>query len=171
MTTRARILGAAVICAAATSLAACEGGPLPERDLAFQPLEGEWIACLNDGATDYSTGLLFFPDASFRTTTRTYATTDGTCGGAQTSVSHAPSTYELTGDVATRIGAGGRDVVAKQMNIENSFERVFTIVYADRETTPPVLYFGDLALDPLDDGTAPEKRPEVLSVSTALTGR
>jgi hypothetical protein len=170
MSARARRLGAA-FCVAATALAACEGGPLPEQDLAFQPLEGEWIACLNDGAGDYSRYMLFFPDASFRTTIRTYATTDGTCGGAETSAAHAAWRYELLGNVPTRIGPDGREVVAKQMDIADSLRTVYTIVYVDGQATPPVLYFGDLVLDSVLNGSAPAKRPEVLSVSTALTGR
>jgi hypothetical protein len=171
MTARSRIACGAAMCLAALALTACEGGPLGEVKLAFEPLGGEWTACRNDGAGDYSTNMLFFPDASFRTTTRTYATTDRTCAGAETSVSHTPSSYTLLADVPTKIGPDGRDVVAKQMNIESTFLRMFTIVYEDRTATPPVLYFGDLALDSLQDGTAPEKRPQVLSASTALTSQ
>jgi hypothetical protein len=171
MTARAWRACAAAMSIAAMLFAGCEDGPLAEQDLAFQPLSGQWIACLNEGAADFSTYMLFFPDASFRTTTRTYASADRTCGGTETSASHAPSTYTLLEDVPARIGPAGREVVAKQMNIENTFQRVFTIVYVDSQATPPVLYFGDLALDPLLDGTAPAKRPSVLSASTALTGQ
>jgi hypothetical protein len=163
--------GRAAALLAAIALAACEGGPLVQEDLAFQPLQGEWIACLNDGAGDYSKDVLFFPDASFRLTTRTYGTSDRTCAGTETSVSHVPRSYALLGDAPTRIGPDGREVVAKQMDIQGSFQTTYTIVYVDREATPAVLYFGDVALDPLEDGTAPARRPDVLSASTALTNR
>jgi hypothetical protein len=159
------------MCFAAIALTACESGPVVQEDLAFQPLSGEWFACLNDGAGDYSTHMLFFSDASFRTTTRTYGTTDRTCAGTEASATSAAWRYQLLGDVSTRIGPDGRDVVAKQMDILNSFQTVYTLVYIDRTAAPPVLYFGDLALDSLQDGTAPEKRPQVLSASTAFTSQ
>jgi hypothetical protein len=171
MTAQARRGRVVAMSFAVMTLAACEGGPLVQEKLSFEPLQGQWIVCLNGGAGDYSKYMLFFPDASFRTTTRTYTTTDRTCTGTETSVSHAPSTYRLVGDVSARIGPDGREVVAKQMNIENSYEIVYTIVYVDGEAAPAVLYFGDLALNPLQDGTAPERRPQVLSASTALTGQ
>jgi hypothetical protein len=168
MTARVRRVSAATMSIAAMLLAACESGPVVQEDLAFSPLQGEWIACRNDGAGDYTTYMLFFADASFRTTTRTYATIDRTCAGPETSASHVAWRYQLLGDVPTRIGPAGRDVVAKQMDIQDSFRTVYTLVYVDREATPAVLYFGDLALDPLADGTAPEKRPGVLSTSTVF---
>jgi hypothetical protein len=171
MTARARRGRVVAMSFAVMTLAACDGGPLVQEKLSFTPLEGEWIACRNDGAGDYSKYMWFFPDASFVTITRKYGTTDRTCTGAETSVSRVPSSYRLVGDVPSRIGPDGREVVAKQMNIENSFELVYTIVYVDGQATPPVLYLGDLALDPLQDGSAPERRPQVLSASTALTGQ
>jgi hypothetical protein len=171
MIARARGLAPAAACLAALALAGCEGGPIPEQDLAFEPLQGEWIGCLTDGAGDYTRHVVFFPDASFSTTTRRYATTDGSCAGAETGVSHAAWRYGLLGDVPSRIGADGRDVLARQMDAENSADRVFTIVYVDREAVPAVLYFGDLVLDPVEDGTAPDRRPDVLSVATALTSQ
>jgi hypothetical protein len=115
--------------------------------------------------------MLFFADGSFRLTTRTFATSDRSCSGAETSVAHAPLSYRLLGDAQTRIGPDGREVVGRQMNIEDTQTRVFTIIYVDSESTPQVLYFGDLALNPTLDGTAPEKRPDVLSTSSALTSR
>jgi hypothetical protein len=168
MTARSRSARVAAMSFAAVALAACEGPPIEE--LSFEPLSGEWIACQNDGAADSSRHLLFYPD-SFSSTTRRYGTTNGTCAGAETGVSHEIWRYRLTGDLTAQVGAAGRDVVAKQMDIEDSFRTVYTIVYVDQEATPPVLYFGDLALDSLQDGTTPEKRPHVLSASTALTSR
>jgi hypothetical protein len=168
MTARSRIARVAAMSFAAMALAACEGPPIEE--LSFEPLSGEWIACQNDGAADSSRHLLFYPD-SFSSTTRRYGTTDGTCAGAETGVSHEIWRYSLAGEAPAQIGTGGREVLAKQMNIENSFQTVFTIVYVDQQATPPLLYFGDLALDSLQDGTAPAKRPHVLSASTAFTSR
>jgi hypothetical protein len=169
MIARARGLASVATCFATLALAGCEGGPIPERELSFEPLQGEWIGCLTDAAGDYTRHVVFFPDASFITTTRRYTTSDGSCAGAETSVSHAAWRYGLLGDVPARIGATGRDVVARQMDAENSADRLFTIVYVDRDTTPAVLYFGDLALDPVEDGTTPDRRPDVLSEATALT--
>jgi hypothetical protein len=152
---------------AAMTLAACEA-PLGEVDPPVDFLGGEWVGCLNDGTADYSRRMIFYPD-SFSTTTRTYATTDRTCGGAETSASNEIWRYRLAGSVPAQIGAAGTEVLAREMNIENSFETLFTIVYVDEQASSSLLYFGDLSLDPLQDGTAPEKRPDVLSGSTALT--
>lgn len=167
MTARARGASVAVTCFAVMTLA-CEA-PLGPVEPSSEPLQGEWIACLNDGAGDYTRQLRFYPD-SFASTTRTFATADRTCAGAETGTSNEIWRYRLGEEVAARIEGVGAEVLAREMNIENSFESLFTIVYIDRLATPPLLYFGDLAFDPLQDGTAPEKRPDVLSASPVLIG-
>ncbi len=154
---------------AAMTFVACDG-PLVSEELKFEPLQGEWIACLNDGAGDYTKHLLFYPD-SFASTSRTYTTTDRTCAGAETGVSYEIWRYRLTAEASARIGTDGPEVLAKAMSIENSFVTVFTIVYVDGQASPASLYFGDLTLDPLRDGTTPEKRPNVLSAATVFTER
>jgi hypothetical protein len=167
MTARARGASVAAMSFAVMTLA-CEA-PLGPVEPSSEPLQGEWIACLNDGAGDYTRQLRFYPD-SFASTTRTFATTDRTCAGAETGTSDEIWRYRLGEQVTASIEGVGAEVLAREMNIENSFESLFTIVYIDRLATPPLLYFGDLAFDPLQDGTAPEKRPDVLSASPVLIG-
>lgn len=153
---------------AALSLAACEA-PLGPADPPTEFLRGDWTACLNDGAQDYSKRMAFYSD-SFSTLTHTYATTDGTCGGAETSTSNEIWRYRLGRAAPALLGAAGTEVPAREMNVENSFVTLFTIVYVDEQATPPRLYLGDLAFDPAQDGSAPDKRPRLLAASTALTG-
>lgn len=153
---------------AAMILAACED-PLLEQ-VSFEPLTGEWTVCLNDGTGDHTEHLIFYSD-SFSSTRRTYASTDGTCAGPEIGSSREIWRYVITGDATARIGTTGREVVAKQMTIEDSFETVFTIVYVDGDANPSLLYFGDLEVDPSRDGTTAEKRPDVLSETPVFTSR
>ncbi len=157
--------------AVAITLASC--GPLPGAvDTPTDVLKGDWIACLNagNGSADQSQRIVFYPD-SFSKTTQTYATTDRTCGGAATGKTSEIWRYKLTGTVSAQIGAGGTVVPARQIDIANSFVTVYSIVFADETANPARLYFGDLALDPAQDGSAPSKRPSLLSASSALTAR
>lgn len=151
---------------AAMVLTACEV-PLGPAEPTSEPLSGAWKACLNDGGADYTRHMYFYPD-SFAAATRTYATADGTCAGAETSASSEIWRYRLEQNVTARLG--GIEVLAREMNMQNSFETLFTIVYVDEQATPPTLYFGDVALDPAHDGTAPERRPDVLSETPVLVG-
>jgi hypothetical protein len=169
MTERARTMRLAAMGIAAVALTACET-PLGPADVSSDNLSGQWIACLNDGAGDYGRSMNFYPD-SYAAITRTYATTDRTCAGAETGSSTEIWRYVLTGTATARIGPSGTEVLARQLTVENSFVTLYTLVYVDEQSVPPVLYLGDLALDPLKDGTSPEKRPEVLSATTALTSR
>lgn len=155
----------------AAHLAAC-GVSGVDEDPWNDPLAGEWTGCLNDGAGDYSRRMVFYAD-SFSSTTRRFSTTDGTCGGTETGASTEIWRLRIGADVPAQLGAVGTavTVTARELNLQNSFETLFTIVYVDDAATPRLLYFGDLALDPLQDGTSPEKRPDLLSVSSALVGR
>jgi hypothetical protein len=128
-----------------------------------------WVACLNDGTEDRSRSFAFYPDASFSVTTRAHATADGTCGGASSVSSYEAWSYRLGSTITAFVGEAGTEVLARSIDMRRQLETVYTIVYLDSHVTPPVLYFGDLALDPARDGTTPEKRPDVLS-STMLTG-
>jgi hypothetical protein len=112
--------------------------------------------------------MVFYAD-SYSSTTSTYSTDDGTCGGAQTSASTEIWRFRLGGELPARVGAAGTEVMARAITLQNSFETVFTIVYVDEEPTPRRLYFGDLSADPLQDGTAPARRPAVLATAAALT--
>lgn len=162
-----RSVGVALVLGA-VSLGGCEPGlapPAPSGDV----LDGRWLACLNDGAGDYSKSLSFFPDASFLIVTRTHATTDGTCG-AETSLAREAWRYELGRETPAAVGADGAAVVANEITLYGSVVR-YSIVYVDGVATPPKLYFGDLALDPARDGTAPDRRPDVLAASGALSAR
>lgn len=157
----------AAVALVATALAACE--PLPgSSGGATDFLKGDFVACLNDGTHDYTKRVVFYPD-SLSILTHAYATADRTCGGAETGATSEIWRYTLAGTVTARIGAAGTQVLARAINLENSFVKVFTIAYIDEQASPDRLYFGDLA-DPLD-GSAPEKRPLVLSATTALTSR
>jgi hypothetical protein len=153
----------------AMNVAACGVSGL-DGDPWNDPLAGEWTGCLTGGAGDYSRRMFFYAD-SFSSTTRTFSTTDGSCGGAETSASTEIWRFRLGPEVPAQVGATGTAVIARELNLQNSFETLFTIVYVDEATTPRLLYFGDLALDPLQDGTAPEKRPDLLSPSTVLTSQ
>ena len=164
-----RWTGVAALTFAAMVLAACET-PLGPAEPSSDPLSGEWVACLNDGGADYARHMLFFPD-SLADTTRGYATTDGTCGGAETGATSEIWRYRLEQSVPAHLGPDGAEVLAREMNLQNSFETVYTLVYVDAVADPPRLYFGDLTLDPAQDGTAPEKRPDLLSPSPALVGQ
>jgi hypothetical protein len=159
----------AVLQAVALSVTAC-GVSGVEGDPWNDPLAGEWVGCLNEGAGDYGRRMYFYAD-SFSSTTSTYSTNDRTCGGTETSVATEIWRFALGEQVTAQVGSAGTAVTARQINLQNSFETLFTIVYVDEQSTPRLLYFGELALDPLQDGSAPEKRPEVLSVATTLAGQ
>jgi hypothetical protein len=150
-------------------LAGCET-PLGPPEISGGTLSGEWVACLNEGGADQSRTIVFYSD-SFASTTRTFATTDGTCGGAETASAREPWRYRLADPISAQLGPSGASVAARELNVENSFETVFTIVYVDEASDPRVLYLGDLAFDPLQDGSAPERRPAVLSASPIFTSR
>jgi hypothetical protein len=166
---RDRRVSVVVVTFAAMILAACEV-PLGPAEPSTEPLSGEWVACLNDGGADYARHMFFYPD-SLTDTTRGYATMDGTCGGAETGASSEIWRYRLEQNVPAHLGPNGTEVLAREMNLQNSFETLYTLVYVDALSSPPVLYFGDLTLDPAQDGTAPEKRPDLLAPSSALVGQ
>lgn len=163
--------GKAVVVAAgvaAVVLSGCEV-PLGPPEAAGDVLEGVWVACESDGAGDRSRSFAFYPDASFSVTTRTHTTTDRTCGGTSALSSYEAWRYRIGPGVTAFVGNPATEVLARSIDMTRQLQTVYSIVYLDSHATPAVLYFGDLALDPARDGTAPEKRPEVLS-TTALTG-
>lgn len=161
---------AVVAVSLAASIAGCEGEVDADVDPSLDPLRREWSACFSDAAGDYRRTVYFYPD-SYSSTTRTYSTSDGTCGGAETGSSMEIWRFRLAAEVPARIASeSGPEVVAREMNVQNSAETVFTIVYVDAQAVPPRLYLGDVELDPLEDGTSVEKRPDVLSASTVLVG-
>jgi hypothetical protein len=165
---RAGVVAAGV--AAAIGLAGCEV-PMAPEDPPGGVLQGQWVACLDDGAADRSRTIGFYPDASFSVTTRVHATTDRTCGGEGAFVSYEAWRYRLGTEITAFVGPEGTQVLAKSIDLtQGAGTTVYSIVYVDSRATPAVLYFGDLAFDPALDGTAPEKRPDVLAASTALTG-
>lgn len=153
----------------ATSVTAC-GVSGVDEDPWNDPLAGEWVGCLSDGAGDQSRRMYFYAD-SFSLETRTHASADGSCRGAETSSALEIWRFRLGADVPAQVGAAGTEVVARELNLQSSSETLFTIVYVDEAATPRLLYFGDLARDPLQDGTAPEKRPDLLAPTTALAGQ
>lgn len=165
----ARARSAAMAAGLAAISLACET-PLGPEAASGETLSGEWVACRNDGAADQLRVVQFFPD-SFSSTTRTYATRDGSCGGGETGAAREIWRYTLKGAVPARIGDAGLEVLARELDVENSFETVFTIVYVDETVTPSLLYLGDLSSDPLLDGTAPDRRPRLLSASDPLAGQ
>ncbi len=169
MTVWARWAAVVVVSAMATTLGGCES-PLGPPATSGDVLAGRWTACLNDGAGDFRKSMTFYPDASYLLVTQTYATADRTCGGAETAAAkYEVWTCALGQEVPAYIGAAGTPVTAREMNSMSSRATIYSIVYQDAHATPPLLYFGDLKLDPALDGTAPTKRPDVLATS-ALTG-
>jgi hypothetical protein len=161
--------GMAAASLAVMALGACEP-PLGSVGASGDSLKGDFQACLNDGTHDYTRRVVFYPD-SLTIITHAYATTGTTCGGAQASVSSEIWRYTLAGTVTAPIGEpAGTQVLAREMNLENSYVKVFTIVYVDEQATPARLYLGDLA-NPLLDGSAPDRRPQILSAATVLVGR
>ncbi|HEX9049894.1 MAG TPA: hypothetical protein VF841_05110 [Anaeromyxobacter sp.] len=168
MTDWGRRAAGVVAAVLAVSLGGCES-PLGPPATSSDVLSGDWSACLNDGTGDHATTLNFYPDASYLLARRTFATTDRTCGGAQTGATYEAWRYRLGNEVPANIGPGGTPVTAREIDIMNSRVTIYSIVYEDIHATPQVLYFGDLALDPALDGSAAAKRPNVLSATTSLS--
>lgn len=165
----ARRVAAVTVAAAATTLGGCEtpiGPPAASGDV----LAGRWTACLNDGAGDFRKTMSFYPDASYLLVTQTYGTTDRSCGGAETAApKYEAWNYRLGQEVPAYIGPAGTPVTAREMNVMGALGTTYSIVYQDAHATPPLMYFGDLKLDPALDGTDPTKRPAVLGTG-ALSG-
>lgn len=154
--------------ALAVTLGGCES-PLGPAAVSGEVLSGGWTACLGDGNGDRSTTFVFYPDASYLLTAKTYATTDRTCGGAETGARYEAWRYSIGKEVAAYIGPNGTPVTAREINLMNSLVTIYSIVYQDAHASPPVMYLGDVALDPALDGSAATKRPDVLS-TTGLSG-
>lgn len=169
MTDWGRRAAVVVAGALALGLGGCES-PLGPPAVSSDLLTGEWAACLNDGAGDHMTTILFYPDASYLSANRTFATADATCGGAQTGARYGSWRYTLGNSVPAYLGTAAATVTAREIDIMNSVQTIYSIVYTDAGATPHVLYFGDLAADPALDGTAPTRRPQALSATTALSG-
>jgi hypothetical protein len=131
-------------------------------------LQGDWRACQNDGTADVTRTMRFYSD-SYGLSTQTFPTTNTSCAGTATSSTYQPWRYTLGSEVAATVGPGGTPVAARTINIMNSFTTTYSIVWVDQASSPARMYFGDLAADPALDGTAPEKRPTVLSVATSLS--
>jgi hypothetical protein len=153
----------------ALSTGACGVSGVDERPW-DDPLAGEWTGCLNDGAGDYSRRMVFYAD-SFSSTTQRFSTSDESCGGAASGAATEIWRMRIGANVPAQLGATGAEVLARELNLQNSFETLFTIVYVDESVTPRLLYFGDLAGDPLQDGTAPNRRPDLLAPTSVLVGR
>ncbi len=168
MTDWARRTTVLALAALAVTLGGCES-PLGPPAVSGEVLSGAWTACLNDGKGDHSTTMVFYPDASYLLATKTYATTDRTCGGTETGARYEAWRYTLGNEVPAYIGPNGTPVTAREINLMNSLVTIYSIVYQDAHASPPVMYLGDVALDPALDGTAATKRPDVLS-TTGLSG-
>jgi hypothetical protein len=167
MTDWARRMAVVAVGALALVSGGCEP-PLAPPAVSTDVLNGEWAGCAAGGAGDQLTAILFYPDASYLLTKRTYGTTDGTCGGAQTAARYESWGYALGNAVSASIGLAGTTVTAREITIANALQTTYSIIYTDASVSPHVLYFGDLAADPALDGTAPTKRPQVLSATTGL---
>ncbi len=163
-----RRVAVAVAVAGALGLGGCES-PLGAPGASGDVLAGQWTACLNDGTGDHLTAMVFYPDASYLVANRTFSTTDRTCGGAQTSARYSSWAYTLGKTVAVTLPPAGTTVTARQIDIVNAVQRIYSIVYEDASATPHVLYFGDLTADAALDGSSAAARPQVLSTSTALS--
>ncbi len=169
MTDWGRRVTVAVVGALALASSGCEGPLAPPAVSSGDLLSGSWAACLNGSAGDQMTAIVFYPDGSYLLAKRTYATTDRTCGGAQTAARYESWGYFLGSAVPASLGAAGPSVTARQITIMNAVQTIYSIIYTDASVTPHVLYFGDLAADPALDGSSAAKRPTVLSTSTALS--
>lgn len=152
----------------AMTLGGCEA-PLGPPATSGDVLSGRWSGCLTDASGDYRQTFTFYPDASYLVATDRHGTTDGTCGGAMMGSSYAAWSYTLGKPVSANIGPGGTPVSARELTSRNSLVTIYSIVYEDSHATPPLLYFGDVKLDPAFDGSAATKRPNVLATA-ALAG-
>jgi hypothetical protein len=120
-------------------------------------LEGTWAACVADPAGDQRQVMTFHGFGV--TITRTvYASTDGSCTGvADPAV--APAVFALRQPVTAALD--GNAVTARELDIVDSGWAYYTLVFLDTAANPDVLYLGD-DMHVARDGTAPEKRPNVL---------
>ena len=168
MTESGRRAAVAIIPVLALALNGCEG-PIAPAPVSGDVLAGEWVGCRNDGAADHMTTVVFYPDASYLTATRTFGTTNGTCGGAETGASYGSWRYTLGNSVPASLGLAGTSVTAREITVTNAVVTTYSIVYTDGSVTPHVLYFGDLAAESSLDGTTAAKRPRVLSSASGLT--
>jgi hypothetical protein len=167
MTDWGRRMAVAMVGALALASSGCEP-PLAPAAVSSDVLTGEWAACASGGAGDQMTSVVFYPDASYLLANLSFATTNGTCGGAQTTARYGSWRYTLGNAVAASLGPGGATVTAREITVANAVQTTYSIVYTDATVTPHVLHFGDLKADPALDGTTPTTRPQVLSATTGL---
>jgi hypothetical protein len=167
MTDWGRRAALAVVGVLTVVLGGCES-PLAPPAVSGEVLSGQWAACLNDGAGDHMTAIVFYPDASYLVANRTFPTTDRTCGGTETAARYGSWRYTIGNPVPASLGSAGTTVTAREITVMNAVQTIYSIVYTDAGATPHVLYFGDLAADPALDGSTAAKRPQVLAAATGL---
>lgn len=147
----------AVTLAGAFALAACLGAP--SADPFRTTLQGTWATCATDGTTDVAERLTFADDA-LEWTVSTHASSDGSCGGAETVASRFSGAFSI-GEFLDATLAGAT-VLARGLDATDATRTFYTTVYVDEAATPRTLYLG--APDPAlgRDMSSGAKRPIVL---------
>jgi hypothetical protein len=141
-------------------LAACGGGSDSTPPPVTPSFDGTWVACRNDGGTDYREIFTIF-GTSGSIGQLDYATTDSTCDGDTTSDLSVPVTAVYGAQVSASLGAGS--VMATKVDVNLPLptpETFYTLIYRDAAASPDVLHLGDDA--GTYDGSTAALRPIAL---------
>lgn len=151
------------------ALSGCNGddiGALPEAlpppDAVQSPgLAGTWAYCEFDGTTDVSEELTFDGSGNFTVLGVTFDSVDGTCSSGRAEGSTQFLIYQVGADLTADLA--GVPVTAREFDYGNSPGPItnYIIYFIDSGASPLALYFG--FGDPVNDGSAPELRPTVLT--------
>ncbi len=123
-------------------------------------LQGTWTSCSTEDTGDVGE---VFTISGYRVAVAgtSYASNDGSCGGAATPTFEDWVAFVLRGTAPATLRESA--VVAREVDaVSASGGQLYSIMYIDTSTTPNVLYTGDETADPARDGTAPDRRPLAL---------
>jgi hypothetical protein len=119
-------------------------------------LTGTWRSCVTVSGHD-SLETFTFSGSSMSHGVGSYLGSDGSCTIDPTGTGVQATTFTLGGPITAPLGSASVTAFAFD------YGGMYTIAYVDAVASPKRLYVGDLSADPLQDGTAAQKRPVVLA--------